>query len=109
MEEPIKEITEGGRPVFSGIVFSNYYILRSSRDIKVASQVSRFFFGDKLPRPTTNMKLVTGVAPTTTIRKKGVKRSREYRSFYRWCLSESPGIFIRCYLFRERGTVMSSL
>ncbi|MEZ8632682.1 hypothetical protein AB6D56_19180 [Vibrio lentus] len=44
MEEPIKEITEDGRPVFSGIVFSNYHSAFESRYCGVASQVSRFFF-----------------------------------------------------------------
>ncbi|MCZ8501296.1 hypothetical protein O9853_09565 [Vibrio lentus] len=44
MEEPIKEITEGGRPVFSGIVFSNYHSAFESRYCGVASQVSRFSF-----------------------------------------------------------------
>ncbi|SBS61409.1 hypothetical protein [Vibrio splendidus] len=43
MEEPIKEITEDGRPVFSGVVFSNYHSAFESRYCGVASQVSRFF------------------------------------------------------------------
>ncbi|CDT87244.1 conserved hypothetical protein [Vibrio coralliirubri] len=43
MEEPIEEITEDGRPVFTGVVFSNYHSAFESRYCGVASQVSRFF------------------------------------------------------------------
>ncbi|MCC4793224.1 hypothetical protein LMH67_08420 [Vibrio lentus] len=44
MKEPIEEITEDGRPVFTGVVFSNYHSAFESRYCGIASQVSRFFF-----------------------------------------------------------------
>lgn len=43
MEEPIKEITEDGHPVFSGVVFSNYHSAFESRYCGTSSPVSYFF------------------------------------------------------------------
>nr|WP_250133558.1 zinc-dependent metalloprotease [Vibrio crassostreae] len=43
MEEPIKEITEDGHPVFKGIVFSNYNSSFESDYCGISSSVSYFF------------------------------------------------------------------